>query len=130
MLKIFYLYPNLSQKYQRLSLLSGMTNQEDAVINTSRQFFLIMGHHNHSLVFSLAECLYDIFHQPTIHIVKSMKWLIKDKNSGSFTKARANKTRRCSPLESLRKPASSFPSNPKTFIQKRQIAKSSSLGLT
>ena len=56
-----------------------MTNQEDAVINTSRQFFLIMGHHNHGLVLSLAERLDDIFHQPTIHIVKTMKWLIKDK---------------------------------------------------
>lgn len=77
--------------------------QEKKVSYTCGQLFLIMCHHNHGLVLTTTESFYHIFHQPAVVQVQPMQRLIQISNSGSFTKARANNTRRCSPLDNCKK---------------------------
>ena len=96
-----------------------MSLQEDAVVDAGRELFLIVSNHDHRLVFSLAECLDDILYQAAVSVVKTMKRLVEDEELRILHEARARSTRRCSPLDSFRKPRSSKPSRPNTFIQKR-----------
>ena len=54
----------------------SMANQEDAVVYASRQFLLVVGHHDHRLVLALAESLDDILDQSAIDIVQSVERLV------------------------------------------------------
>lgn len=55
-----------------------VANEEDAVVDASWQFFLVVCHHDHRLVVALAERLDDILHQSAIDVVKSMQWFVEN----------------------------------------------------
>lgn len=76
--------------------------QEKKVSYTCGQLFLIMCHHNHGLVLTTTKFLSHL--SPSWRLYKSnpCKGSSKISNSGSFTKARANNTRRCSPPTTAR----------------------------
>ena len=96
--------------------------QEKKVSYTCGQLFLIMCHHNHGLVLTTTESFYHIFHQPALYKSNPCKGSSKISNSGSFTKARANNTRRCSPLDNCKKFRSFKSAIPKISIHHSQAA--------
>lgn len=55
-----------------------MTLQDERVVDDIRKFFLIVRDEYQGLVPSLAESLDNVLHQPTVHIVKSVEWLVED----------------------------------------------------
>lgn len=62
-----------------------------------------MCHHNHGLVLTTTESFYHIFHQLAVVQVQPMQRLIQNKQLRILHKARANNTRRCSPLDNCKK---------------------------
>ena len=77
-------YKNLRELCYHLLLPSGRLGggrlfKEDAMVYALRQFLLIMSNHDECLVLALAESLNHILHETTVLHIKSMKWLVKNK---------------------------------------------------
>ena len=49
-----------------------MTHEEDAVVDASGQFLLVVGHHDEGFVASAAEGLDDILHEAAVAVVETM----------------------------------------------------------
>ena len=56
-----------------------MPHEEDAVVDAGGQFFLVVGHHDEGLVATAAEGLDDILHETAVAVVKTMEWVVEDK---------------------------------------------------
>ena len=56
-----------------------MTHEEDAVVDASGQFLLVVGHHDEGFVASAAEGLDDILHETAVAVVKTMERFVEDK---------------------------------------------------
>ena len=59
-----------------------MTHEEDAVVDASGQFLLVVGHHDEGFVASAAEGLDDILHETAVAVVKTMERFVEDKELG------------------------------------------------
>ena len=92
------------------------------MVDARWQFFLIMRYHNHGFVLTATEGFDDVFYKTAVAVVESVERLIENQQFRILDKG--------SWLESFRKPRSSRPSSPKTFIQKRHLSISSSFGFT
>ena len=59
-----------------------MTHEEDAVVDASGQFLLVVCHHDEGFVASAAEGLDDILHETAVAVVKTMERFVEDKELG------------------------------------------------
>ena len=59
-----------------------MTHEEDAVVDASGQFLLVVCHHDEGFVASAAEGLDDILHEMAVAVVKTMERFVEDKELG------------------------------------------------
>ena len=65
--------------YRMSDVILHMPHEEDAVVDASGEFLLVVGHHDEGLVATAAEGLDDIFNQATVAVVKTMEWFVEDK---------------------------------------------------